>query len=192
FDYTVDGVDSQVAAYSVNGAKLTFEGTRDVVVQVTQSAQVGSLFLSFAGTNLDLAGAGAGNQDPARRFVIEIGGVEGSRELSFSSGTTLADFAETINTFTDVTGVSATVSGGGVRLDSTACGGNESVGVRVVDDAGAVGSGVLRLVDTDNNTADTGSATTFAAASNRVLDYGQDLGATINGINATTVGKVAR
>src|SRR5690606_3088894 len=77
-------------------------------------------------------------------------------------------------------------------LDSIAFGGNEFVGVRVVDDAGAVGSGVLRLVDTDNNTADTGSATTFAAASNRVLDYGQDLGATINGINATTVGKVAR
>ena len=189
FDYTVDAVDPQIAAFSVNGAKLTFEGTRDVVVQVTQSAQVGSLFLSLGTANLDLAGAGA---DPTQRFVVEIGGVEGSRELSFSSGTSLTDIAETINTFTDVTGVSASVSGTGVRLDSVSFGGNEFVGVRVIDDAGAVGSGVLRLVDDDNNTADTGAITTFAAASNRVLDYGQDLGATINGINATTLGKVAR
>lgn len=190
FDYTVDAVDSQIAAFSVNGAKLTFEGTRDVVVQVTQSAQVGSLFLSLGAANLDLAG---GATDPTQRFVIEIGGVEGSRELSFSSGTSLADIAETINTFTDVTGVSASVSGTGVRLDSVSFGANEFVGVRVIDDAGAVGDGIYRLLVGDNGTADVGGgATTYVAAANRVLDSGQDLGATINGINATTLGKVAR
>ena len=189
FDYTVDGVDSDIAAYAVNGAKLTYQGSRDVVVQVTQSAQVGSLFLSFGGANLDLGGVA---DAPTERFVIEIGGVEGSRELSFSSGTSLADFADTVNTFRDVTGVSATVSGDGVRLDSVAFGANEFVGVRVVDDGGALGGGVYRLLDQDNNTANTGGATSFVAASNRVLDYGQNLGATINGINATTSGKVAR
>ncbi len=190
FDYTVDGVDSDIAAYAVNGAKLTYEGTRDVVVQVTQSAQVGSLFLSFAAGSLDLGG---GAEAPGNRFVIEVGGPEGSRELSFSSGTTLAVIADTINTFTDVTGVSAAVSGTGVRLDSVEFGSNEFVGVRVVDDAGAVGDGLYRLQAQDNTSADVGGgATTFVNAANRVLDYGQDLGATINGINSTTIGKVAR
>jgi flagellin len=189
FDYTVNSVDASVADYKVNGAKLTFEGTRDVNVQVTQSAQVGALALSFGGANLDLGGVAAA---PTENFVIEIGGSQGSRELSFTSGTSLDDIAETINTFTDVTGVEATVSGTAIRLASTEFGSNELVSVRVIDDGGAVGDGVLTYEAQDNNAADTGSAVAFTAASNRITDYGQDLGATINGINATTVGKTAR
>ncbi len=190
FDYTVDGVASEVASYRVNGAKLTYQGTRDVEVQVTQSAQTGALLLSFAGTSLDLAGGAA---DPAARFVIEIGGIAGSRELSFSSGTTLAQIATTINTFTDVTGVSATLSGTtSIRLSSTAYGSNEFVAVKVADDAGAVGDGIFQYQGTANFSANTGAVTTFVNASNRVKDLGQDLGATINGINATTNGKIAQ
>ncbi|MBL0922386.1 MAG: flagellin [Phycisphaerales bacterium] len=193
FDYTVDAVDGDVAAFRVNGAKLTYQGTRDVNVQVTQSAQTGALLLSFGGTQLDLAGAGT--DDPAARFVIEIGGVGGSRELSFSSGTTLAQIVDTINTFTDVTGVSATLSAAGntgIRLSSTAYGSNEFVSVKVTNDGGVVGDGVLNYTAGQNYLADGASAVAFTAASNRITDSGQDLGATINGINATTVGKVAR
>jgi len=191
FDYTVDAVGAEVANFRVNGAKLTYEGTRDVQVQVTQSAQTGALLLSFGGTQLDLAGAGT--DDPAERFVIEIGGVDGSRELSFSSGTTLQQITDTINTFTDVTGVSAVLSGtDSIRLSSTGYGSNEFVSVKVADDGGAVGGGVYTYGSGTNYTADTASAVTYAAASNRITDQGQDLGATINGINATTVGKVAR
>ena len=193
FDYTVDAVGGEVANFRVNGAKLTYEGTRDVQVQVTQSAQTGALMLSFGGTALDLAGAGT--DDPAERFVIEIGGVNGSRELSCSSGTTLQQIVDTVNTFTDVTGVSATLSGTGntgIRLSSTAYGSNEFVSVKVTDDGGAVGDGVLTYGAGTNYSADTASAVAFTAASNRITDEGQDLGATINGINATTVGKVAR
>jgi flagellin len=190
FDYTVDAVDTDVAAYRVNAAKLTFEGTRDVEVQVTQSAQTGALLLSFGGANLDLAGAGT--DDPTERFVIEIGGIDGSRELSFSSGTSLATIVDTINTFTDVTGVSAIVSGTGIRLDSTAFGGSEFVSVKVTDDGGAVGDGVVAYTTGQNYTSDAASAVAFTAATNRITDFGQDLGATINGINAVTSGKVAR
>src|SRR5690606_20231998 len=185
FDYTVNSVDSDVADYKVNGAKLTFEGTRDVNVQVTQSAQVGSLALSFGGANIDLT-------DADSRFVIEIGGSQGSRELSFSSGTSLADIVDTVNTFTDVTGVSASVSGTAVRLDSVEFGSNEQVSVRVLDDGGSAGGGVYQYTDDNNTVIDTSTGTAFNAASNRITDYGQDLGATINGINATTVGKTAR
>lgn len=188
FDYTVNEVDAEVANYKVNGAKLTFEGTRDVNIQVTQSAQVGSLRLSFATAAIDLGGAD-------ERFVIEIGGAGGSRELSFSSGTTTAEIVDTINTFTDVTGVSATTSGaGGVRLDSVEFGSNELVSVRVIDDGGVVGAnaGVYQYTGDDNTVADGGTVVAFTAANNRITDYGQDLTATINGINATTVGKTAR
>ncbi|MBX3351960.1 MAG: flagellin [Phycisphaeraceae bacterium] len=185
FDYTVNGVDADVANYKVNGAKLTYQGTRDVNVQVTQSAQVGALALSFGGGSIDLA-------DASSRFVIEIGGSQGSRELSFSSGTSLDDIADTINTFTDVTGVQATVSGTAIRLASTEFGSSELVSVRVLDDGGAAGDGVFTYEAANNNAANVGSATTFATAANRITDYGQDLGATINGINATTVGKTAR
>ncbi len=190
FDYTVDGVAAEVSNFRVNGAKLTYNGTRDVDIQVTQSAQTGALLLSFGGAQLDLAGAGV--DDPAARFVIEIGGVDGSRELSFASGTSIADVVTTINTFTDVTGVSAIVSGTGIRLSSTEYGSAEFVSVKVADDAGVVGGGVYSYGAGTNYSADTASATTFTAASNRITDSGQDLGATINGINATTVGKVAR
>ncbi|TVQ59744.1 MAG: flagellin [Phycisphaerales bacterium] len=186
FDYTVDNVDSDVAAFKVNAAKLTFNGTRDVEVQVTQSAQVGALRLSLGGP-LDLGGSG-------ESFVIEIGGVGGSRELSFSSGATLATITDTINTFTDITGVSASVSGTGIRLSSNEFGNNQFVSVRVVNDAGANGDGVISY-DAENNfaTGGAGSVTTaFTAAANRITDRGQDLGATINGVNATTNGKVAR
>ncbi len=187
FDYTVNTVDSSVASYKVNGAKLTYEGTRDVNIQVTQSAQVGALALSFGAAALDLGSA-------TENFVIEIGGVGGSRELSFASGTSLADIADNINTFTDVTGVEATVSGTAIRLASTEFGSNEFVSVRILDDGAAVGAtaGVYNYQTQDNGAADTASGVTFAAANSRVTDEGQDLGATINGINATTVGKVAR
>jgi flagellin len=191
FDYTVDAVGAEVANFRVNGAKLTYEGTRDVQVQVTQSAQTGALLLSFGGAQLDLAGAGT--DDPTERFVIEIGGVDGSRELSFSSGTTLQQITDTINTFTDVTGVSAVLSGtDSIRLSSTEYGSNEFVSVKVTDDGGAVGGGVYTYGTGTNYTSDAASEVTYANASNRITDQGQDLGATINGINATTVGKVAR
>ncbi len=192
FDYTVNGVASTVAAFKVNGAKLNYGGTRDVQVQVTQSAQVGALRLSFGGTVIDLSGTGA--TSPNARFVIEIGGSRGSRELSFSSGTTLNNAVTTINTFREVTGVSATVSGTGIRLSSTEYGLDGFVSVRVTNPSGVVGSGLYTYNNTANfATGGTGSTnTTFANASNIVSDTGQNLGATINGINSTTNGKKAR
>jgi flagellin len=191
FDYATTSVDGEVANFKVNGAKLEFGDTRDVDVVVTNSAQVGGFFLSFGGANLDL-----GSADD--QFVLEISGREGSRELSFASGTALTDVADQINAFTDVTGVSATVSGNGVRLDSTSVGSDEFVSVKVVDEGGltaAVGGGVgiYNYDDDDTNTADTtiNSQFTATAATNGVTDEGQDVEATINGIEAVTKGATA-
>lgn len=186
FEYEVSGVDASVDAYTVNGAKLNPGDTRDVDIQVTQSAQTAALRLSFGGANLNLGGGGGS-------FVFEVAGSKGSRELSFASGVAITDIASTINTFSDITGVSASISGTGVRLDSVEFGDNEFVSVDIVADPGAVGDGVITYDDADATaTGGAGSATVAFAAGASVKDEGQDLGAFINGVAANTSGKTAR
>ncbi len=182
-DYTTTSVDSEVSGFRVNGAKLGFNETRDVDVLVTQSAQIGGMAMQFAGTALDLTDADAS-------FTIEIAGNKGSRELSFSSGTTLSDIASTINSFTDVTGVVATASGNDIKLVSSEFGSDQFVSLKVIDDGGAAGAGVDNLATTDTN-ALAGSPTAFTALANGITDFGQDVKATINGISATTKGTSA-
>ncbi|MEC9373044.1 MAG: flagellin [Planctomycetota bacterium] len=188
FNYTTNNVDGEVQSFKVNGAKLNFEGTREVDVVVTNSAQVGGFFLSFGAANLDLGTA-------SDQFTFELAGIEGSRELSFASGTSLTAIADAINTFTDVTGVEATVSATGIRLTSTDVGSAQFVSVKVVDDGGlqtAVGNnvGIYDFDAQDTATADTGSGVDYnsTAAGNSLKDDGQDVEATINGIVATTNG----
>ncbi len=179
-DYTTANIDSEVSGFKVNGAKLGFGETRDVEVLVTQSAQVGGMAMQFSGTALDLT-------DADSTFTIEIAGNQGSRELSFSSGTTLANIASTINSFSDVTGVVATASGNDIKLVSSEFGSDQFVSLKVIDDGGAAGAGVDNLDAGDTN-ALAGSPVAFNTLSNGITDFGQDVAATINGITATTKG----
>ncbi len=187
FDYTTTNINSQVADFQVNGAKLSFGETRDVEVLVYGSAQVAGYLLSFGG-DIDLGSAG-------EQFVVEIAGSLGSRELSFASGTALADVVAAINSFTDVTGVLATESGTGIRLESIEFGSNEFVSVTIVDDGAiAAGDGIHAFDAADTATADTAILATYTstAAENGVRDFGEDVRATINGIVATTNGTTVR
>ncbi len=190
FDYQVSSVSSSVTDYRVNGAK--FEGaSQDVDVLVTQSAQQGILFMSFGATGLSFAGADDGN------FTIEITGAKGSRELQFASGTALSDMVTAINTFTDITGLVASVAGGatGIALYSNEFGSDEFATVKVVNEAGLQnGSGTLGFYDMEADDAGSINTTIRAtfdstAADNGVKDSGQDVGAIINGIAATSKGK---
>jgi len=197
-DYTTDGVDTNVASFRVNGAKLNYQGTRDVDVVVTGSAQVGGFYLSFGAGNLNLGGA-AGDDGANSRFVIEINGAKGARELSFASGTNVSDIAAAVNSFTEVTGVKATVSGaGGLVLNSDQFGSSEFVGVKIVStgdiNTAFANAGVYELEAADTNVASTAAPdrTLFSAANNKITDFGQNVSATINGIVATTNGTVAR
>ena len=188
FDYQVDSVDAGVEDYQVNGAKLGHGDTRDVQVLVTQSAQHGALFMSMGGT-LDMSGQG-------ESLTFEVAGSKGSRQFTFASGTSMDDVVEAINTYSDVTGVVAsagtvTSSTGGVVLRSTEFGGNEFVSVDIINDANVDG-GVYTMSATDETTVATASGVDFAAATNAIRDDGQDIGATINGISASTNGKTAR
>ncbi len=184
YDFQLENQASTINDVTVNAAKLEFGDTREVDVLVTQSAQRGGLFLSAGGAAFDLSAASA-------LFTIDIGGVAGSRQFTFASGTSLADARDAINTFTDVTGVSAATSGTGIVLQSTGFGGNEFVTVEIADDAGQAGS-VLALASNNSNAAITVGATAFAAANTPIRDEGQDIGAVINGVQATTSGLNAR
>ncbi len=187
-DYQTESISSVVNSFKVNGAKLGFGETRDVQVLVTGSAQVGAMFLSLGGTSLDL-----GSQTD--NFVIEINGADGARELSFASGAETSVMAETINSFTSVTGVKATAvnSGGavGLRLESDRYGADEFAGIKVIDD-GNIGAaadiGIYEYLADNALGVDASSHTDYATADNGLADYGQDVTATINGIVATTKG----
>ncbi len=185
FDFNVDSVDAGVSDYKINGAKYS-GSSLDVQVLVTQSAQQGVLFMSMGGTSINLT---AGST-----FVFEIGGALGSRELTFSSGTSLTNIAASINTFTNVTGVAATNSGGLIKLYSSGFGSDEFVSVKIINDGGITGDGIHNATTGNTNTVNASVAASFTstAATNGYDDAGQDLGATINGITATSKGKTAR
>ncbi|GAB5495843.1 MAG: hypothetical protein Phyf2KO_09230 [Phycisphaerales bacterium] len=190
FDFRVSSQASGIDDLRVNGAK--FEGSSlDVDVLVTQSAQRAGQFLSFGATSLNLGGTG-GTDGASSTFVIEVAGSLGSREFSFASGTTVAQIADTVNTFSDVLGVSAVASGNGVRLQSSEFGSNEFVTTKIVDDAQQAGNVTGYAATTFGTGSGDLGAFNSTAASNGIRDIGQDLGATINGIVATTDGKTAK
>ncbi|MBL8747435.1 MAG: flagellin [Phycisphaerae bacterium] len=187
-DYSSTAVHANVAAFKINGAKLEFGATRNADVVVTGSAQRGAFLLSLGGA-IDLSAADA-------RFVIEITGSKGSRELSFASGTTVNSIRDAINSFTDVTGLSAATSGTGISLKSVGFGSSEFVSVRAINTGGlntaVATAGIYNYQAANNNLANAGSSTLWNAANNKVTDFGQDVSATINGIVATTKGTTAR
>lgn len=194
FDFQITGQSANVNDFEINAAKLGFQDTRVVQVNVTGSAQHAGLFLSAGGAAIDLSAV-------ANRLTFELAGTEGSREFSFSSGTTLADAATQINVFKSVTGVSAISSGTGLVLKSTEFGSEEFVSVKVTSDGGindvasgaGAGVGVYVLSTTDENVASTaGGNTDFVAATNPIRDTGEDVSAIINAINATSRGTTAR
>jgi flagellin len=192
-DYDVTSVSSNVSDYQINGAKFETD-TLDVSVIVTQSAQQGSLYLSLGGGALDLGGTA----DVTSSFTVEISGSLGSRQLTFASGQTMSQMAAAINTFSDVTGVTATASSsgttGGLTLRSSSYGTEEFVSVRVTDD-GTIGTGssigIYNFGAQDTGTIDAASLVTFGStsAANGYKDDGQDIGGTINGVAATGSGR---
>ncbi len=184
FDYNVSGVNQYVTDYKINGAKLEHGGSQAVQVVVTQSAQHGQLLLSMGAAALDLSAANT--------FTIEVAGELGARELSFSSSTSVANVITAINTYKDVTGVSASIVGTkGINLASDQFGDDAFASVKVVEHGNmdANGTAGIYLYEAgDAGTASTAVFSAFSAATNAVSDYGQDVGASINGLAATADG----
>ena len=184
FDFNVTGQAARVSDYTINGAKLADSDTRAVDVVITASAQHGSLFVSAGATAIDLGSAGDA-------LVFEVAGSKGAREFSFASGTALSAIAAQVNTFTSVTGVSAVASAAVLEFKSDAVGDSEFVSFSVSDHGGLSGGEVFTASALNENAIGT-SAGTFGTLTNAVKDSGQDVGAVINGIAATSNGSTAR
>jgi flagellin len=121
YAYTTSGVTStQVDNLRINSARNPDGATLNVVVQVVTSAQTGTITY----TNGAISGA--------EGATIEIAGNIGTEQLSFASGTTVSSIATAVNAVKASTGVSATVSGTALRLDSTRFGADQFVSVKTV------------------------------------------------------------
>lgn len=149
YDYTTSSVGtSAITGLTVNSARVPDGGSVAVVVQVVTSGQTGQLTYS-GGT---IAGA---------TVTLEISGNNGTEQLSFSSGTTISSIATAINGVKTATGVSASIVGGNLQVNSIGYGSNQFVGMKAI----------------------TGN---FTLAQEK--DYGVDAKVTVNGAQAETDG----
>lgn len=145
---------------SVFAARIPQTGTRDVTVTVTQSAQVAQI--SFVGLN-------SSGISTTSAVTIELQGSTGTEVLSFASGTTMANVAASINSISEITGVTAVVSstaGGSVAsaviMSSQTFGSNAFISVTPI---------VGNFIDPTNNNV-------------QIRDNGQDAGVLIDGQKA--------
>jgi flagellin len=139
---------------SVFSARVPEGGIQNVVVQVTASAETGTLSIN-------------GTQTSAS--TIEITGTRGSEILAFASGTSIADIATSINSLKESTGVSATVSGSSLSVNSTTFGSDSFVQIKTLSGS---------FID----------GTTYTAGATEVRDEGVDPTVLVNGQVADTNG----
>ncbi len=169
-NYAPSFVSPTVDNVAVDGATFAAGETRDISFDLLASAHPAGYFMDFGGAALDLGAA-------TETFKVDIGGKLGSRELSFASGTTLNTIAAAIDSFAEVTGVHAFVSGGGIVVRTHGFGSTEFVSLTVIDDGHIEqGPGLIRL-DGDNFHAATGTTTVWSSIflANGVTDAGRDV-----------------
>jgi flagellin len=136
-DYQTSGVAaSSFADVTINAARVPSGGTRSVIVEVTQSAQLAQLTYGTSAT-------GSGTT------TLEIAGTNGTESLSFASGTAIADVALAVNQSSELTGVSAVVASGTLVFSSTGYGSDEFVSVEAIQ-------GTFTVTGGDDPTYDSG------------------------------------
>jgi flagellin len=154
------GTQSQLSDLRIDQAN--FGTASQIAVNVFIDQQATKAGLNYTGGTL------------TNELVLEIGGRDGFEAFNFGATTTTAQIAEAINLVTDATGVTATVAGGTLSLESREYGSESFVSVRTL------------------NSNDGGSFTTTdanSAAAERV--NGTDVQARINGVSANGNGLVA-
>lgn len=162
--YTTTSVNSaQAAEVTVNAAKLIDGATMTVSVDQTTAAETGIAYLSGAAVS-------------TTALSVQIGSARGNTELTFAANTTQANILTAVNAVKEVTGVSGTISGGVVKLNSVDFGTDSYVSVEILSGQ-QTGTGIH--VNKDAGGTDSSS----------VKDYGENIEATVNGASATGSGK---
>ena len=175
FDYSLSGQYTAASGFgdiAINSVKLSDNAGafRQVTVTVTQSAQTARQYLRLSAAGIANGGSGA--------VTFEVAGARGAQQFSFASGTSQAQIRTAINAFTEALGVSATVCGNNVRVDSTGFGTESFVRMREIANANAATNFV--------------SATGGGAAVQELRTAGRDATVNINGVVATARGLTAR
>jgi flagellin len=165
-DFNTAGVSvSELDRVQINAAKVPNDASRAVAINVVAPSELALI---------SAVGAGAGGALDGTT-TLQIRGQYGSEILSFASGTAMTDIATAIQASSQLTGVSATMSGGGLVLQSTEYGSDPFISVSVLDNLNAFSS------------IDAIGVTTGALAET-TDDSGADGTVTINGANAVVRG----
>ncbi len=180
-DYLTSGLDqSNIALARINAVRFGTRSTVDVDVEVIESAQVASLYLS---TNTSFVTPG---QMPSA-VSFEIAGPTGVQVLDFASGLTIDQVIQAVNAVSDNTGVRAErVTAGaagltsGIRFKSVAFGSDAFVSVQRLGNSGQF----AQLYKIDNNgQVPIVWGTSAVTLANR--DSGKDVVAIVNGAVAS-------
>ena len=176
FEFNTSGVRvNEFDEVQVNAALLpTDTSTMVMNIKVAQSAQTALAMISTDGAGL--------NGFSGQTVTFEITGSLGTMQFAFASGTNATEAVQSINEFSEITGVSAAQSGSGIVLQSKGVGTNEFVTVRHIE-----GDAYESRIHFDDGTGTAVSA--IGTRSGR--DEGRDAAITINGIRAHTQGLVA-
>jgi len=149
--YTTSGVTtSHIAHLQLNSVRVPQNGARTVSIQVTQTASLA--VVSYIGGSIG-----------ATPVTIEVAGNLGTERITLASAT-LEQIKDAINQSADLTGVSATIAGSTLRLNSTEYGSSQFVRVRAL-------SGTFTVAGTGE-------------------DYGRDVEVNVNGQSITGTGLV--
>ncbi|MCP4248735.1 MAG: flagellin [bacterium] len=142
FAFTVSGTtasDQRISAIQINSAKIPEGASRTVTVELLTPSEFAYVSAAGGGTGGTLSAAS----------TIQVRGNDGTEILSFASGTTVAQMATAINASSQLTGVSATVSGATVHLTSTTFGSDAMVSVERLN-------GTMVLTGSQTTAEDTG------------------------------------
>ena len=141
-DYTTSGVNStNLTDVAITGARIANGAFRNVVVEVTGSAQTAQLNFTGATTS-------------AGTTTIQVAGNNGTELLTFASTTTIANVAAAVNASTGLTGVSATVSGAVLKFNSDEYGSDRFISVEAI-------TGTFTVTGGDSATRDAGQDATL-------------------------------
>ena len=154
-DYATSGVNAtNLTDVAINGARIANGAFRNVVVEVTGSAQTAQL--NYAGATT-----------AAATTTIQVAGNDGTELLTFASSTAIADVANAVNASTDLTGVSASVSGAVLKFNSSEYGSDEFVSVEAV-------TGTFTVTGGDSATRDSGQDATVLVNGAQAITDGLD------------------
>jgi flagellin len=125
-DYSTSGVAaSAIDVTHINTATVPDNGTVNVTVAVTASAQLANVTYALSGI-------------ASQATTIEVSGNKGTQQLSFAASAHNSAIAVAINQVKDSTGVSASVLvGGALQIMSTAYGSKQFVSVKSVGNVGS-------------------------------------------------------